>query len=397
MNVLYVSAEYLPDSSALVQRSAAHVAVLTANGHRVRVLSGPTGVNASSQVLGDPETGPAGEIVERTQVPGPRNTQGLISRIFSELRFGHSLGRLIRTSQDVQLLIISSPPFFMTLMCARAARRKGLPYLLDIRDRYPQVLFSLGILSKDGLIGRMLRAWERRAYRAARQVVTVTDELVVAIGRETGVKPSCVMNGYRSALFPRPEQRVPGKPFRIVMHGNFSKFFDYESFRTLIKRLESSKYVFRVLVIGSGSRFPDIEAIASETLETRPAVAAEEISTILTEADAGLSIHSDNESMLGAFPVKVFEFIGAGLPSAVIPVNSAGKLIAREGIGFAAGSAEIEKVAAFFEGLATDPDVYRHMREKVIGLRDRFSRETQAAHFAALADQSASVDDSPHE
>ena len=77
----------------------------------------------------------------------PSNKVGIFRRFFQEMRLARDLGSMVRSIADkLDSLIITSPPFFMATYIAKIAKRKNLPYLFDIRDRYPKVLFDLKVI-----------------------------------------------------------------------------------------------------------------------------------------------------------------------------------------------------------------------------------------------------------
>ena len=62
------------------------------------------------------------------------------------------------------LIFTTSPPYLMTLFCIAIAKIKRVPYIVDIRDLYPDVYFSAGILSEENIFGVFLRNLEIKLY-----------------------------------------------------------------------------------------------------------------------------------------------------------------------------------------------------------------------------------------
>ena len=87
-----------------------------------------------------------------TFTPPPSNKNSLVLRLLTEIMLGIELFfRLSITKHD--LILVTSPPYMMTLFCVAMARIKRVPYVVDIRDLYPDVYFSAGVLSEENIIG----------------------------------------------------------------------------------------------------------------------------------------------------------------------------------------------------------------------------------------------------
>ena len=120
---------------------------LAASRHEVSVLTSREGA-----------AGGKNPSVVASRFGTPSNRAGLAKRFWQEVRLGRdiclSLGGL---NPKPDLVVITSPPFFMACLCAKTVRRLKLPYVLDVRDRYPEVLFDLGLVSQKGFIGKFLK------------------------------------------------------------------------------------------------------------------------------------------------------------------------------------------------------------------------------------------------
>ena len=148
--------------------------------------------------------------------------------------------------------MITSPPFFLASMCARSARLSKLPYVFDVRDRYPGVLFELGTLGRDGLLGRFLSHMEQRVYAGARSVTTVTASLVQELlESNNSTKVSLFPNGYDGQLFPEALSKHKKRDlFTVVYHGRFSRLHDIASLREMAKITQGLDSEIRFIIAG---------------------------------------------------------------------------------------------------------------------------------------------------
>ena len=93
-------------------------------------------------------------------------------RFLQEVLLGLDLGiRILWNRKSCDGCIITSPPFFMATICAYFSKLANIPYIFDVRDRYPRVLSDLGYLNAFGLVYRILASLEGRIYRRARSLL----------------------------------------------------------------------------------------------------------------------------------------------------------------------------------------------------------------------------------
>ncbi len=376
MNIIYVVSEFDPVEIAVSVRTKANVDALERDGHVVSVLTGPASKNHPKY-----QTYSVG-------ISPPSNKSRFVVRLVRECLFGLAAGWRILLSRGCDQVVITSPPFVMAIICAWFARIRKIPYTIDVRDRYPQVMFSLGMVAKEGGLGRLLRILERQLYEHASHVVTVTDGLVETIEKETGVVPvHLVMNGYGEQIFDCSKQNAPEEKPIIIMHGNFGKFFDEEVFIKIAKELGKSSIDHQIVVIGMGSKIDILKQAKLPNVKILDSMTQQGIGQWLRRAYIGLSIHSDNESMRKAFPVKIFEYLGCCLPSVVLPLNEGGLLVQSEGMGYVFSPFGWTEMVEKIKELLEDKKQYQLIRETIRKRRSHFSREYQSKIFAEVVMQ----------
>ena len=376
MKIIYVVSEFDPVQIAVSVRTKAHVDALDSDGHDVSILTGPISKNHPKY-----QTCSVG-------IAPPSNKSRFIVRFIRECLFGLSAGLRIILSRGYDHVVITSPPFVMSIICAWFARIRQIPYTIDIRDRYPQVMFSLGMVKKESRFGRLLRMLERQLYKHASHVVTVTNSLVDAIEKETDIAPvHLVMNGYSEQMFDCNKKSVKETKPIIIMHGNFGKFFDEEAFVNIAKELKKSSIEHQIVVIGQGSKINILKQKELPNIKILEPMGQQEIGQWLRRAYIGISIHSDNESMRKAFPVKIFEYLGSCLPSVVIPLTEGGLLVQNEGMGYAYTPSDWMEMVDKIKELLEDKEQHQLLMETIRKKRAHFSREFQSKIFVEVITQ----------
>jgi len=226
MKILYLSQYFPPEMGAPSARVYELARRWVKQGMEVTVLTGfpnhPTGIIPKAYrgrwfMREDKE----GIRVMRTFLYATAN-KGFLKRILSYLSFmisGIIQGVWRTGKQDV--IIASSPQFFVAVAGWVISRFKGIPFIFEVRDLWPESIVQLGQLKNKWII-RILEAMEMYLYQHAVRVITVTDT-TVEILRSRGIpgeKISVIKNGVDLNLFTSHENSEATKK-RL---GYFDKF-----------------------------------------------------------------------------------------------------------------------------------------------------------------------------
>lgn len=375
MKLLYVTADYIPNEYALTLRVSFNVAALSEKGHDIEVLT--TGCH---------RVGPWGETVYGVSKLPPDNTASLKSRLLREVGIGIAFGfHLLRNRKSYDHVILTSPAFFTMVVTIFFVWMARMPYIVEIRDRYPKVLFSQGVISKSSMIGRVLSKLERRIYQRAQAVVTVTEAVRNDIQTETGVEADVVRNGFDETKFvPIDKPSLKITPVRIVRHGTFGRFFDSETFVKIVQYCQDRALEHEFVLIGYGQPLDEIRKLDLPNVTIYPAMSQVEISDILKSCDIGLSLMPSDNSALEMFPVKIYEYVGCGLPVIALPIGVAGTEIIDYGFGTAFHNEDWEDAAQWLTDFIGSAEMRDKYRSDVHRRREVYSRQAQSAYFAEI-------------
>ena len=276
----------------------------------------------------------------------PSNQVSLSRRLFQEVRLGRDLGRELRKlAPSLDLAVITSPPFFLAMHCAKVAQNCSLGFHLDVRDRYPGVLFDLGLLRRNGLIGRILSGMERRAYAAASFISTVTLSLTKELTEVVDAgEVFHAPNGFDGVLFPEKLfERRKREQFTVVYHGRFSRLHDVETLRMLTLAVSEKDSEIRFLIVGpvpDEVRNRDWGSTSFSGEKPR-----EEIPALLAECHLGVSLMKPSRATYVAMPAKIFEYLGAGLPVMACPKGELTDFVRKKEIGLTFEKADVANMA----------------------------------------------------
>ncbi|MEO7157614.1 MAG: glycosyltransferase [Vicinamibacterales bacterium] len=355
---------------------SALVPVLGSRGYRIEVVT----------AAGDPK---ATATLSIQVLPGADvdNAAGKWQRLGGELLLGWRAGRRI-TRGGPAAALISSPAFLSAMLVTGWCRVKRVPYVLEVRDVYPQVYAHAGLLRETSLAYRLLLALSKSMYRHALRIVAATEGLRSTVAPLAGdVSVSCVYNGYPAALLRlRPAKH---ERFTLCFHGVLGFFQDVESVYALAQALHP--HDIDVVVIGYGRKESVLTARAQPNLRFLGRLPFERTMAEAARCHVGLCLRMDDAISRDAFPIKVWEYLGLGMPSIVTPVCEAGDFIERRGCGVQLPAGDVDALVRTARSMRDDPAQFAAMRGRCDAAAEGFTRERLGADVARLV--GATLDD----
>jgi glycosyltransferase involved in cell wall biosynthesis len=261
----------------------------------------------------------------------------------------------------VDVVQVSSTPDIYFLLTA-PLRLLGRKVVFDFKDLSPEI-YRARYGRTDGLMGKLLRRFERASLRAADHVVAVNSAVRDVAMRRGGVPATAITivgNGPRLAETtrrePRPELRR-GYPHLAVLVGMMGPQDGIDlairAVDHLVHTIGRTDCAFTF--VGVGDAVADAERLVTE-LGLRPWVSfpgwaeQDEVFTYLCTADVGL------EPNLEGFvtPVKAMEYMAFGLPFVAFDVSET-RLIGEGAAAFAVPG-DPASFARMVDALLTDSD-----------------------------------------
>ena len=176
MRILYLSHYFHPEGNAPAKRVYEMCRRWVRLGHQVTVITCAPNVPSGVVYDGYRNTWLRRETVEGietirvwTYLAANRGTALRIVNYLSYMVLAVIAG--LRT-QRPDLVIATTPQFFCGWAGVWVSRLRRLPFILEIRDIWPDSIVAVGALGSPRLL-RLLEHWERSMYRAATRIVTV--------------------------------------------------------------------------------------------------------------------------------------------------------------------------------------------------------------------------------
>lgn len=367
--ILVISERYYPDSSAIAVRMKYIVEELEkSDAFRPKLIT--TTRSKSRENLK----------ISRTFFQSSRNEQLLPRRLLQEIFLGMEI--LIRTIfSRYQYALITSPPFFIMLIAILGIRLRRKPFILDVRDNYPEVFFDLALLRRHGFIGRTLISMIRGIYQKAYKVSTVTVSIQKEIQKQIDnpEKVILVRNGFDSKLFQPASQRY--EKFTVAFHSNLGQFHDIDLLLQVCMELEQKDPAIEVLIIGEGREENRIRHAPYGNIRYLGKVEHDLIGEHIQKAHIGLSFKKEGSIGRTAIPTKVYEFLGVGIPVINTPVGESGELLEEKGMGFQFNAHDAQGIVNKIIELKKNKKALDKAITNVIKNREQYSRQTISENF----------------
>jgi glycosyltransferase involved in cell wall biosynthesis len=367
--IFVITSEYDPMPAAAASRVSPWVGVLKDFDYETRIFTSSS-VNTSCSS------------VSKSFWATPSNKAFLPIRLFQEVLLGLDIGvRIWFNRKSCMGCIVTSPPYFMAFISVFFVRLSQIPYLFDVRDRYPRVLIDLGVIGSSNLLYRALGWIEGWMYKGAQKITTVTEGLVTEL--RTDYKPKefyLLRNGFDESIFTSELiETKKRKVFTVVYHGRLGRFYDLDTYLEIIKIVYNADISIRFLMVGDLPQ--SICSNVPPNLEILPAMGLESLAKVLSSCHLGICLLRDLPAMKNAFPAKAYDYIGAGIPVLAGPRGELSQIVDRFNIGSTFKKISAKEVADTILRLKNDSEAWTKMCANVKKCRVNFGRRKIARKF----------------
>jgi colanic acid biosynthesis glycosyl transferase WcaI len=262
------------------------------------------------------------------------------------------------------LIWASSPPLPVGTVGELLATRFRRPWVLEVRDLWPESAVSVGWLRQETQLYRALDRLARRYARRAEAVLVPTPGLAEPVRRQ-GAATVCVVPGavFDSArgidvrMRVRAELDVAPNTCLFVYVGALGVANGLQTLLEAAAEVGGDERMSFV-VVGDGSDRRRLEHEVEDRRIPRvrilPPVPKERVPDILAASDVCLHLLRPDPLFAGALPSKVLEYLGAHRPFITTVPGVPERLAAESGGGFAAAPEQL--VAELRRWAAMEPD-----------------------------------------
>ncbi len=403
MQVLLFTQYYRPEITAAAMRTEAWVDGLVARGHEVGVVC-----EVPSHPEGVISPGFRGRAVFRTEEEGARvrrvwvyarPAKTAVSRIANYASYALMAAAVGMRGPRPDVVLASSPPLPVGAAAAAVARRFGIPWVLDVRDLWPDIAVVLGQLP-EGPPLEVARRLERGLYGSASRIIAVTEpfrEHIEASGGDG--KVSVIYNGtsptYLDAGRTEPDRDELGLPtdrFVVTYAGNLGIAQGLEAAVEAAGALGDD---FQLMLLGEGPRRPALREMAERLppgrVQFRDLVPPAQAARIMRASDAVLVSLASLPELRDYVPSKLFDACAVGRPVIVAADGESARLVSERDAALCVPPEDPAALSAAITRLRDEPGLSGELAGRSLAfardhLRDRGVDELEGILASVLGD-----------
>ena len=309
---------------------------------------------------------------------------------FSYLLSATAFCRLVK---DVDLVVSTSPQFFCGLAGYFVSRRLGCPWVVEIRDLWPESIHAVGAVRGRGVIG-LLERIELFLYQKPHHIVALTPAFkrhMVAKGIPAA-KIDIVTNGADLEQF-QPLPKMNGFRERHKLNGKFVASYVgthgmAHSLGTVLqaaKLLEAQPQI-QFLLVGDGAERENLlkqkSGLSLKNVLMLPQQKKELVPEIIAASDACMVLLRKTELFKTVIPSKIFEAMAMERPIILGVDGESRKIVEESGSGVFIEPESAEQLAQTVIRMSRDA-AWTEEIGKTGGefVRKHYSRDTLAMDY----------------
>lgn len=399
MKILFLTHYFPPEVNAPASRTFEHCREWAREGHDVTVVT-----NTPNHPKGEIYPGYRNRLIQKEDMGEIQVIRMLTYVTANEGVIKRTLNFVLFLMMSVfstpffprcDIVVSTSPQFFAGLAGYFVSRLKRVPWVLEIRDLWPESILSVGAISSPRVI-RILEGLEAFAYRKADAIVSVTDAFKPHIEtRGGGGKVSVIKNGVDLSLFeaaPRDrafaeELGIDGK-FVAAYVGTHGMAHGLDTILDAAQRLDGDPSVV-FLLVGEGSEKRRLErkrdALGLTNVVLMGQQPKDSMPRLWSVADVSLVLLRKLDLFTTVIPSKIFESMAMGKPIILGVLGESRAIVEAAGAGVGIEPENAGALAMEVRKLASDRSLYRRMAERgPVYVSEHFDRRKLARQYLLL-------------
>ena len=376
MRLLFLTHYFPPEVNAPASRTFEHCKAWVAAGHQVTVLT-----CFPNHPYGKLYPGYRHGLWLREQMNGVEvvrvwtflaANEGFVKRTINYLSFMLSATLVAFFLRRPGVVVSTSPQFFCGLAGYLVARLKGAPWVLEVRDLWPDSIVAVGAM-RDSRAIRWLARLESAAYRKADGIVSVTESFRDHIEARAGAgrKVTVIKNGLDLENFGKSPAEpdfarslgLEGKfvAAYIGTHGMAHGLEVVLEAATLLRHEASIAF----LLVGEGAEALRLRRMREEAALDNVVMLGQQprarVPAIWHLTGAALVLLRKADVFKTVIPSKLIEAMGMGRPVILGVEGEAREIVERATCGIAVEPGDARQLADVVRRLAQDPQLARRL------------------------------------
>jgi colanic acid biosynthesis glycosyl transferase WcaI len=393
--ILILTQYFTPEITAAPVRLHPFAAGLAARGHEVEVVC-----EIPNHPRGVVHAGYGRRATQRRSLDGFEVTyvwvragasKGAAARLASYASYAAMATGVAALRRRPELVLASSPPLSVAAVGALVAARHRVPWILDVRDLWPEVAVVLGEIRGRRLV-QIAEAVERRVYASASAITTPTESFrdhIAARSPDPG-KVWLLPNGTTREWLAAGEVEVdratldlPSDRFIWTYSGNVGLSQDLDIAIDAAGMLGNG---FQLLIVGDGTSREGLEQRAASlpggTVGFTGLVEPAEAARYMRASDALIVPLADRPELGKSIPIKLYDCCAIGRPLVLAAPGEPRRLAEHHEIALTVSPGDAAQLADAIRALRNDPALAgvlaararefaaEHLRERQLGRLD---------------------------
>tara|TARA_Y100000588_G_scaffold383794_1_gene473851 strand:- start:1139 stop:2380 length:1242 start_codon:yes stop_codon:yes gene_type:complete len=402
MHILFLSDNFPPEVNAPASRTYEHCREWVAAGHSVTVLT-----CAPNFPTGKVFKGFGNRLWQTEEVSGIRvvrvwtyiaANEGFFFRTLDYLSFMTSAILLAPLVRKADVVIGTSPQFFTACAAYVASRCRGIPFIFELRDLWPESIRAVGAMRKSRTLD-LLEQLELFLYRRAAKIVSVTRAFKQNL-IERGIhhnKISVVTNGVDLSRF-RPRKKDLDLERKLGLKGRFvAGYVGTHGMAHALETIVEAAHIlqekgegkdFHFLLLGGGARKKYLQELAADlglkNLTFIDTVSKERVTTYWSLLDVSI-IHLKNvETFRTVIPSKLFECMGMGIPLLHGVKGESAEIVENKQLGLLFEPENPDSLCHGLRTLRNDRKIHREFQRNCLNASKQYDRKQLAQNMLEL-------------
>ena len=241
--------------------------------------------------------------------------------------------------KDVDVIYLASTPPIQGMLGAFIKKFRGIPFVYNLQDIFPDSLFNNGLAKKGGLLWKIGRVIENFTYRHADKIIVISEDFKKNIMAK-GVPEEKIVVVYnwvdQNAVVDIPRERnklfdaygLDRSKFYVTYNGNIGLSQNLDMLLSVAEEFQSAKVQafdgneicctdIHFVLVGNGAYLDEVKRIIAEkkleNVHLLPFQPYEDISHVFSLGDASLVISKPGTGA-ASVPSKTWSIMSASRP-----------------------------------------------------------------------------------
>ncbi len=372
MKLLFLTDNFLPEVNAPATRTYEHCREWVKQGVEVTVITG-----APNFPVGKVYKGYKNKLYQKEEIDGIKvirvwtyitANKGFVKRILDYISFMISsflIGLFVKTD----VIVATSPQFFTAISGRWLSFWKRKPWVMEVRDLWPESIKAVGAMNKNPVIG-FFEFLEKRMYKSASKIVVVTDSFKEELVKKHHIissKIKVIKNGANIDFF-KPQRKNKNlleelsleDKFVVGYIGTHGMAHALDFILKCAKNIKNENIHF--LFIGSGAKKEELMLLKEEldlkNVTMLGLVSKEKVKEYISIMDVSLVNLKKSDTFKSVIPSKIFENIAMHKPILLGVEGESKKIIEDYQVGEAFEPENEQDFMSMLYRMAENPEKY---------------------------------------